>query len=46
MLYDDYIKESLNETINIYGPDTVGRMEDFKTFLKMLLYYLLLKVIS
>ena len=32
MLYDDYIKESLNETINIYGPDTVGRMEDFKTF--------------
>lgn len=32
MLYDDYIKEALKETLNIYGPDTVGRMEDFKTF--------------
>lgn len=32
MLYDEFIKKVLNETLSIYGPDTIGHMEQFKEF--------------
>lgn len=32
MLYEEYIKEALIQTINIYGPDAIGHIEEFKEF--------------
>lgn len=32
MLYDEYINEALKETLNIYGPDAFGRMDEFRSF--------------
>lgn len=34
MLYDEFVKNVLNETLSIYGPDTIGHMEQFKEFLE------------
>lgn len=32
MLYEEYIKEVLKETLTIYGPDAFNRLEDFRIF--------------
>lgn len=43
MLYKDYISRALKEVLNIYGPDTVGHLNEFKYFFED---YTLLSVIN
>ena len=43
MLYDEFIKNVLNETLSIYGPDTIGHMEQFKEFFEDSILYSAIK---